>query len=178
MSATTLPGLTSLTVDYARRFEQRSRDGARRVGFASRVLGFVFAPIDFLCGVLERQTLRMREQAVWFDGVRAKIENGADLSDSKGVTTADMIAELEKLQEVIRDVRVTFLQLETRVSPQSRIREHTRELLAALNEVFDAVEGARWATLEREADDDLAAGRISPAFSNAADAIAYLNANA
>ncbi|MEJ8827051.1 hypothetical protein WKW80_34510 [Variovorax humicola] len=46
-----------------------------------------------------------------------------------------------------------------------------------MGEVFDVVEGARWATLEREADDDIAAGRVSPAFTNAADAIACLNAN-
>jgi hypothetical protein len=34
-------------------------------------------------------------------------ENGADRSDSKGVTTPDVIAALEKLQGVIRVVRVT-----------------------------------------------------------------------
>jgi hypothetical protein len=88
-----------------------------------------------------------------------------------------MIAELEKLQQVIRDVRVTFLQLEVQVKPTSRIGQRARGLIDALSEVFDAVEGARWATLEREADDDIAAGRVSPAFSNAADAMAYLDTN-
>jgi hypothetical protein len=179
MSATTLhAGLAGLTIEHARRFEQHSRDGARRVGFVTKVLRFAFAPIDFLCGMLDRQTLRMKDQAVWFNGVRASIEGGAELSDSQGVTSADMIAELEKLQQVIRDVRVTFLKLEAQVKPTSRIGQRTRGLIAALGEVFDAVEGARWAALEREADDDIAAGRVSPTFANAADAIAYLNANA
>jgi hypothetical protein len=51
-----------------------------------------------------------------------------------------------------------------------------RRAVAGLSDAFDAVEAARWAVMEREAGDDIAAGRVRPTFTSAEDLIAHLDA--
>ena len=46
--------------------------------------------------------------------------------------------------------------------------------LAVVTDGYRALEGARWAVLEREADSDVAAGRIGQTFTSAADLMADL----
>lgn len=171
MSATTLHAdLFSLTIDHA---QHLGRDSVRRVGTAAKVarfFRFALSPADFACRFIDRLTLKMTDQSVWFQGVRASIDDGHPLQESDGVTKDDLIAELEKAQQVLVGLRGTLLGLEadfTRISAQSRIAASVRRLIVATTVAFDAVEGARWSIMERQADEDIAAGQLSEVFGSA-----------
>lgn len=181
INAQTLPaGLPALTMEHARRFERNSRD-ASRVGFFTKLVRFAFAPVEFMSNVIDGQTRRIRGQVVWFNGLRASIEDGAKLLKSEGVTVAVKLDKMADLQTSISTTHMTLAEIQLSVakpSPQSRINLSLHGLVAALLEVFNAVEGARWAVMEREADHDIAAGRVSLSFADADDAIAFLRMSA
>ena len=107
------------------------------------------------------------------------IEDGADLNSPRGEAPVDLIAEFERAQEALAKLRVALQKLLGQLAPgekPSRLSESLRRLMASVGAVYDAIEEARWTIMEREADDDLAAGRVGPTFANAADLITHLNA--
>jgi len=186
------PDLPGLILEHVARIERSCSQGMRRVrglisaksaGLRAAVL---HARIELLAvnttDSFRKTSAECIETAIWFRGARATIEDGTMKLDEDN---APLLAALERVMEKVRELRAAVLSAQPSLSTASRSKQLramridvVQQLAATLTDVFAALEACRWAVLEREADDDIAAGRVSPAFTSAADAIAYLNTNA
>lgn len=162
--------LTCLTMKHAEKLERKSRVRLHRVERANALLGvvrLVFAPIaqvlaKYACRYVDRHTAKMADQAVWFHGVRMSIEDGAQMPVGDDETAA-LVASLEKAQASIMQLREAILPLAAQFTgrnPDSRIGRSLKKQLLVLSDLFAALESARWAVLEREADTDIEQGRV------------------
>ena len=186
MSATTMRAdLACLTIEHAQRLERRSRADVSRVEHANAVLGSarsVFSPIakalaSFACRYIDKHTAKWADQSVWFHGVKMSIEDGGKMPVSDEETGL-MIAKLESAQDAVMRLRQAVLPLVEQFSgynKDSRVARSLRRQLVALADLFDAIESARWAVLEREADIDIDQGKVK-SFDSVDDLIADLNA--
>jgi hypothetical protein len=178
MTTTTAPAdLFGLAIGHAR---QLGRGSERRVGLvaaaARSIFRFALHPVSFVCSYVDRLTEKVTDQAVWFQGVAASLNEGTPLVEASGVSKDDLIAELERAQQTLMGLRRQLLRTEADLSSagSTRIAASMRRLLAAATQAFDAVEAARWAVMERQADEDIAAGRVGPTYTNADDFMASL----
>lgn len=194
MSAFTLPpvDLPGLILEHTARIERACSSAMRRLqGLAgAKSAGSRVAALHARQALLAESTtdyfrktnVEFVETAIWLRGARVTIEEGTKaLAQDNDVLLAGLQSTMEKIQSL--RTCVLSVQPELAGASKSKHLRATRiavvqQLAATLAEIFAALEGCRWAVLEREADDDIAAGRVSPAFTSAADAIAYLNANA
>jgi hypothetical protein len=194
MTTAALPpiDLPGMILDHAARVEASCSEAIRQVqalaSAKSKVMRMVVLQAR-LVWLADRNTVMHRklnadfvETAIWFRGARATIEDGSmKLNEDNSVLLAGLEGVMEKTRElraIVLDGQATLVGVSKSKSLRASRTEVVQRLAATLADLFAVLEGCRWAVLEREADDDIAAGRVSPAFTNAADAIAFLNANA
>jgi len=79
-----------------------------------------------------------------------------------------LVAELDETQRILAALHAA-------VRRRSTSNPNMHRLLATLASALNEIEAQRWAVLEREADEDMAASRVRPTFTSAEDLIAYLN---
>lgn len=128
---------------------------------------------------VSRNTSDTLETLIWLRGMKATIEDSG--SDDLGAEVGALLAEVESLQDRMQRLRASIVRLKDSVadatkSPTMRAQRVAafHRYLAALSDAYAALDAARWAILEREADADVAAGRIGQTFTNAADLLASL----
>jgi hypothetical protein len=129
------------------------------------------------CAYIDRHTAKIADQAVWFHGVKMSIEDGGKAHVSED-DTGNMIAELEKAQGAVMQLREAILQLVGQFcsyNKESRVANCLKRQLVELTNLFDAIESARWAVMEFEADADIDQGKVKH-FDSVGDLLADLNA--
>lgn len=127
---------------------------------------------------VSRQTGDTLETVIWLRGVKATIE---DSGDDLGAKVGELLPDVESLQDSMQRLRVSMVRLKDAVasatkSPTLRAQRVAafHKYLAVQSDACAAIDAARWAILEREADADIAAGRTGQTFTSAADLLASL----
>jgi hypothetical protein len=127
-----------------------------------------------------RNTNSALETLIWLRGMKATIE---DSDDELAERIGELLPAIETLQETMQTLRVTIRELKDAIagvtkSPSLRAQRVAvfHKYLAVEADTFAALEDARWATLEREADADILAGRVGKSYTSAAELIADLTA--
>lgn len=82
-----------------------------------------------------------------------------------------LVAELDETQRILAA-------LQAAVRRRSAHNPNMHRLLATLASALNEIEVQRWAALQCEADEDMAASRVRPTFTSAEDFIAHLNGQA
>lgn len=127
---------------------------------------------------VSRHTSETLETVIWLRGMKATIE---DSGDDLGAKVGELLPDAESLQDSMRTLRNSIVRLKDSVasvtkSPALRAQRVAafHRYLAVQSDAYAAADAARWAILEREADADVAAGRIGRTFTSAADLLASL----
>jgi hypothetical protein len=186
----TLPGdLSSSVLEHLRRFDTSSREVVRWAGeFVAPTHGRLqVAAARVRIVLLTNQATRhaakvasdLAEQVIWLRGLRATIE---DSTDDFGKFAVELLEVMESLQESMRGARVAFIKMKATLANATNSPNLRAQRVAAYQRLIDlegqayaALEGARWAVLEREADEDVKAGRVGATYSSAADMMASLD---
>ncbi|RST47328.1 hypothetical protein [Variovorax sp. MHTC-1] len=175
--------LVCLTIEHAQSLERKSRADLHHVVHANAVLNaarrlvipLARALASAACRYIDRHTARMADQAVWFNGVKTSMEDGAKLPVSND--TEEMIAQLESAQSAVMQLREAIMKLSVQFfgyNPESRVARSLKRQLVVLADLFDAIESARWAVMEREADLDIDQGKVKY-FESVDDLLSELN---
>ena len=125
-----------------------------------------------------RNTSEALETLIWLRGLRASIEES---DDDLAAQLGELLPPIESLQDTMQSLRgtiVKFMDSMAGVTKSPSLRAQRvgaiHKYLAAQIDCYAALEAARWAVLEREADADVTAGRIGQTFTSAADMLASL----
>jgi capsule polysaccharide export protein KpsE/RkpR len=128
---------------------------------------------------IAKQTSYTLETLIWLRGMKATIE---EWDDDSAARVGELLPSIESLQETMQGLRGTMVRFKDSIasatkSPSLRTQRIAafHKYLAAQTDAYAALEAARWAVLEREADTDIAAGRIGQTFTSAADMMASLD---
>lgn len=119
------------------------------------------------------------ETLIWLRGMKATIEES---DDDLAAGAVELLPRIETLQDTMQRLRVSIVELKDAVaratsSPSLRAQRVAsfHKYLAVHTDAYAALEAARWAVLEREADTDITSGRIGQTFTSAADMMASLS---
>lgn len=153
------PDIADLVSRHAARLDHTSRAAATG---ASGIQAIILMPLVSwgACLFLDRQSARLADQSVWFQGLAVKIGNSrSDDTDIKPLLDAVERAQLatQKLHASTVDGLQKILAVKR--FPKVEIRLQTMlENIAALH---DSIEHARWSVLELETDADIARGDVA-----------------
>lgn len=128
---------------------------------------------------IAKQTSDTLETLIWLRGMKVTIE---EWDDDSAARVGELLPSIESLQETMQSLRGTIVRFKDSIasatkSPSLRTQRISafHRYLAAQTDAYRALEAARWAVLEREADADVTAGRIGRTFTSAADMMASLD---
>lgn len=118
------------------------------------------------------------ETLIWLRGLKATIEES---DEDLAARIGELLPHIERLQATMETLRAVTIGLKDAVAGATKSPSHRAQRLAAFHRYlaagadgYRALEGARWAVLEREADSDITAGRIGQRFTSAANMMARL----
>ena len=101
--------------------------------------------------VLRHLTKRLTDDAIWFRGAAQEIgtlREDADLDHELDVIRSS----LDRIKTNLRDIRADLLRYQVDTNPANKLYIGRSDLLAALTDLFEAVENFRWALLDAQAD--------------------------
>lgn len=190
-AAASLPGdLPAAILDRLQRTDKSARAAIR---WANSTLvgptagGFQKAAAQIQVWLIAKRAMRVIDQSVgetyetllWLRGLKSTIE---DADDELAARVGELLPGIDSLQVTMRSLRTSIVTLRGSVasatkSPGLRTQRLTtfHKYLAVQGEAFAALEAARWAVLEREADSDVANNLVGRTFSSAADLMASLD---
>ncbi len=127
-----------------------------------------------IVGYVEDRARRVATGAVWFQGALASLPE-----EPESVYQEDaLIPLLETAESQLISLRQTSLKIVADLESMDgrrdgELRSAFRKMAIACVDLFDAIQAFRWALLERNADADMAAGRVE-SFQTAEQLIASL----
>lgn len=118
------------------------------------------------------------ETLIWLRGLKATIDES---DDDLAARFGELLPQIESLQDTMQSLRGTIVKFKDSIAGATRSPSLRAQRVAAIHKYlavhadgYAALEAARWAVLEREADSDITAGRIGQTFTSAADMLASL----
>jgi capsule polysaccharide export protein KpsE/RkpR len=127
---------------------------------------------------ITRYTSDRLETLIWLRGLKATIEES---DDELAARVGELLPQIERLQATMETLRASIILLKGAIAGATKSSSLRAQRLAAFHrylaveaDAYRALEAARWAVLEREADSDLTAGRIGETFTSAVELMASL----
>lgn len=137
-----------------RRLNRVGRSVNRTAFYEKKSGGLPAFILNFVGGLMFRYlTRRFTDDAIWFRGAAQEIsclceDKNVDLDHSVPVIQPT----LDDLKSNLRNIRADLLRYQADTNPSNKLYIVRSNLLAALTDLFEAVEDFRWALLEAQAD--------------------------
>ena len=112
----------------------------------------------------------MLDAEVWFAGFSSKL---ASLDSAHDDMADRVISAAEEAQEKARAIHRQYSAISDSHN-DAEVRKIAQMASESATMLFDTLEKLRWEMLDRQADNDISAGRLSPVFDNMQDLIASL----
>ena len=131
--------------------------GVSRTAFFEKSLGGLPRILIGVLGVyggwiLRRNVRRFTDDAIWLQGMAQTIATrGGDLDLDLDLFASRVEPQLDALKVSLRSVREPILEFRRIAKSNPKVVDDCTVMLAALSDLFEAVEGLRWTVLEEQA---------------------------
>lgn len=127
-----------------------------------------------IANYINKQGRQLAEGAVWFRGALATLSDGTEYTQPEEqfiarleIAERDLVRAHQIALDVVREIESVSSQR------NGQLRDAFRNVAASATDTLEALQAYKWAVMERNADADIAAGRVE-AFDSVDDLLAHL----